>query len=72
MKFFSKWEMYTEPCPKLYVKRRNNMEIIFLVVGVLLGIGLGKWGQRIRTLNEEQYKPCPHGYDWDDCPDCRH
>ena len=45
---------------------------IIVVFSLLLGMRLGRWAERSKMDREEQDKPCPHGYDWDDCPDCRH
>jgi hypothetical protein len=49
------------------------MIVVFsLLLGMRLGMGLGRSVERSKRDREEKDKPCPHGYDWDDCPDCRH
>jgi hypothetical protein len=78
VKFFSKWETYTEPCPKLYVKRRSKMDISLLIALMsifLLGIRLGRLDEQAKQKKLEQLereKFCPCGRYWDDCVDCSH
>lgn len=48
---------------------------MIVAFSLLLGMRLGRWAEREKIEKERQLekdRACPHGYDWDDCPDCCH